>query len=131
MQGRGRLPGLTFQHFDRHFHRGLGMAQAVSCGLHHLPEGSGAEGASWGRGSPSVPAHQEMVPPLLPEANPSSHLDLKCPQAKEPPDTTVFGRPSWCLIQVLPAFGSTFCPWKASSHPGRALSSSACLNLSS
>lgn len=37
---------LTLEHFDRHFHAGLRMAQAVGCCLHHTSKGTGAESAS-------------------------------------------------------------------------------------
>lgn len=45
--GKGMMGGqLTLEHFDRHFHGRLRMAQAMSRCLHHTSKGTRAESAS-------------------------------------------------------------------------------------
>lgn len=78
---RGGLPGLTFQHLDSHFHGSLRMAQAVSCGLHHLPKSPGAQGAAWERDDLSAADPQRISTCMLSEVKlviPQATLDLRC-----------------------------------------------------
>ena len=124
----GVLPGLTFQHLDSHFHRGLRMAQAMSSGLHHLPKGPRAKGTSWGRDGPSAPGPPGIcLPPSLGSAYISLHPH---PGLKVfPPMRLLKSRPS--LVSHLSAvcFLNHLSPWKPCSLPRGEHSSSAPLGF--
>ena len=127
-EGLGVLPGLTFQHLDSHFHRGLRMAQAMSSGLHHLPKGPRAKGTSWGRDGPSAPGPPGIcLPPSLGSAYISLHPH---PGLKVfPPMRLLKSRPS--LVSHLSAvcFLNHLSPWKPCSLPRGEHSSSAPLGF--
>ena len=95
--GRGGLPGLTFQHLHGHFHGSLRMAQAVSCGLHHLPEGPGAQRASWERDDLLAADSRRISTCMLSEVRldiPQATLNVGVSPMKAPKITVLCG-PSW------------------------------------